>query len=79
MKNTWKQLKPEHQLKIRTAAKKYSYKPEQKTLAKVETKVIESRKIPEMTILGLVHNCYIIAENMCETAWLHYSLHGTKY
>ena len=24
MKNTWKQLKPEHQLKIRTAAKKYS-------------------------------------------------------
>ena len=24
MKITWKQLKPEHQLKIRTAAKKYS-------------------------------------------------------
>lgn len=46
------------------AEKVYEHKPEQTVLAAVETTVeAQTEKIPELTILGLVHNCYIIAED----------------
>ncbi|MBW3004122.1 DNA mismatch repair endonuclease MutL [Candidatus Woesearchaeota archaeon] len=50
--------------KKKVAEKVYEHKPEQLALAEVETKVeAETCKIPEVTVLGLVHNCYIIAED----------------
>lgn len=51
-------------IKKKVAEKVYEHKPEQTALVEVKTKVeAETEKIPEMTVLGLVHDCYIIAED----------------
>ncbi|MBW3015971.1 DNA mismatch repair endonuclease MutL [Candidatus Woesearchaeota archaeon] len=49
--------------KQKKAEKIYESKPEQTALAEIKTVVKESPNIPELTILGLVHNCYILAED----------------
>ncbi|MEA3430416.1 MAG: DNA mismatch repair endonuclease MutL [Nanoarchaeota archaeon] len=50
--------------KPRTAEKVYEHKPAQTALVEVETVVkADTKKIPELTVLGLIHNCYIVAED----------------